>query len=224
MSDEAVFSLILTLKVLLVDVVLLIVFGTMLVYYLMDEESCLKKIIYTLIDLPLLFPPIATGFLLLWLFRDSGFLGNLLSKINIHIVFGFCGLVTAGFVASLSLFVKPLIAAVKQYPKNIIEASYLSGKSKFTTFIFIILPSIKKVFIVSFILSVSKILGEVGISLMLGGNIPFKTNTISIEIFSAFFNGDVDTAMNLSLIMFAVSFVLFILLKVIENNFQRDLF
>ena len=224
MSEEAVFSIILTLKVLCVDVILLIVFGTVLVFYLIEENSYLKKTIYMLIDLPLLFPPIATGFLLLWLFRDSGFLGHLLNKINIHIVFGFWGLVTAGFVASLSLFVKPLIAAIREYPKNIIEASYLSGKSKFKTFIFIILPSIKRVFIVSFILSVSKIFGEVGISLMLGGNIPFKTNTVSIEIFSAVFNGDVDTAMTLSLIMFAVSFILFIFLKFIESNIKRDLF
>jgi len=224
MSEEAIFSIILTLKVLCVDVILLIVFGTVLVFYLIEENSYLKKTIYMLIDLPLLFPPIATGFLLLWLFRDSGFLGTLLSKINIHIVFSFWGLVTAGFVASLSLFVKPLIAAIREYPKNIIEASYLSGKSKFKTFIFIILPSIKRVFIVSFILSVSKIFGEVGISLMLGGNIPFKTNTVSIEIFSAVFNGDVDTAMTLSLIMFAVSFVLFVFLKFIESNIKRDLF
>jgi len=224
MSKEAVFSLILTLKVLCADVILLIIFGTMLLYYLMEENSFLKKTVYMLIDLPLLFPPIATGFLLLWLFRDNGYLGNILSKINIHIVFGFWGLVLAGFVASVSLFIKPLIASIRQYPKNIIEASYISGKSKFKTFIFIIMPGMKKVFIVSFILSVSRIFGEVGISLMLGGNIPFKTNTISIEIFSEVFNGNIDTAMNLSLIMFAVSFVLFVFLKYIESNIKHDLF
>jgi molybdate transport system permease protein len=86
------------------------------------------------------------------------------------------------------------------------------------------MPGMKKVFIVSFILSVSRIFGEVGISLMLGGNIPFKTNTISIEIFSEVFNGNIDTAMNLSLIMFAVSFVLFVFLKYIESNIKHDLF
>ncbi|ACM93302.1 molybdenum ABC transporter, permease protein [Nautilia profundicola AmH] len=224
MSKEAVFSLILTLKLLCADVILLIIFGTMLVYYLMEENSYIKKTVYMFIDLPLLFPPIATGFLLLWLFRDNGYIGNILSKINIHIIFGFWGLVLAGFVASVSLFIKPLIASIRQYPKNIIEASYMSGKSKFKTFVFIIMPSMKKVFIVSFILSVSRIFGEVGISLMLGGNIPFKTNTISIEIFSAVFNGDIDTAMYLSLIMFAVSFILFIFLKYIENNIKHDLF
>jgi molybdate transport system permease protein len=218
MNQEAVFSLILTMKVLTADIILLFVFGVFLVYYLADENTLFKKIIYALIDLPLLFPPIATGFLLLWLFRDSGIAGRILGKAGIHLVFNFWGLVLAGFVASVSLFVKPLIAAVRQFPQNIIEASFVSGKSKIRTFVFIVLPGIKRVFAASFILSVSRIFGEVGISLMLGGNIPFKTNTISIEIFSAVFNGDIDTAMKLSLIMFAVSLILFAVLKFFEKN------
>jgi molybdate transport system permease protein len=218
MNKEAVFSLILTMKVLAVDVVLLMIMGMFLVYYLAEEDTLLKKAVYTLVDLPLLFPPIATGFLLLWLLRDGGLLGGFLKRFDISFVFSFWGLVLAGFVASVSLFIKPLIAAIRQFPKNVVEASYVSGKSKLWTFVFVVMPNMKKVLIVSFILSISRIFGEVGISLMIGGNIPFKTNTISIEIFSAVFNGDLETAMHLSLIMFAVSGILFIILKSLEKT------
>ncbi|WP_456479700.1 molybdate ABC transporter permease subunit [Nautilia sp.] len=218
MNSEALFSIKLTLEVVSADVLLLVFLSIPLVFYLTEENGVLKKFVYMIVDLPLLFPPIATGFLLLWLFRDSGLLGRLLLKTDFHIVFGFWGLVLAGFVASVSLFVKPLIASVRQFPKNIREASYLSGKSGLSTFLFVIVPNIKRVFAVSFILSVSRILGEVGMSLMLGGNIPFKTNTVSIEIFSAVFNGDIDTAMSLSVIMFAISLVLFAVLKIFESE------
>jgi molybdate transport system permease protein len=99
-----------------------------------------------------------------------------------------------------------------------LEASYVSGKGKLYTYFRIVLPNIKNTFFAAMLLSVSKVLGEVGISLMLGGNIPFKTNTISLEIFSAVFNADLKTAFNLSIIMFIVSIMFFLLLKFFERK------
>ncbi len=220
MNQEAIFSIYLTIKIVIVDILLLLGFGTLLVYFLIEEKSIFKKIISILIDLPLIFPPIATGFLLLWLLRNNGYIGYFLNKLHIHLVFGFWGLVLAGFIAAASLYIKPLVSAIRQFPKSILEASYVSGKNRFTTFFLVLLPNMKRVFVASFVLSISRVFGEVGISLMIGGNIPFKTNTISIEIFSSVFNGDLNTAFRLSLLMFIVSIVLFTILKIFESNIK----
>ncbi|WP_255327607.1 molybdenum ABC transporter permease [Lebetimonas sp. JH369] len=170
------------------------------------------------LTLPLALPPIVTGFLLLYFLSQNTVLGQTLLKLNINLVFNFYSLILAGFIASLPLYSKPVISAIKHYPMNIKEAAYISGKSRLNTFIFIILPGIKKTFLVSVILSVTRIFSEIGISLMLGGNIPFKTNTVSLEIFTSVFNGDLDTAFHLSIIMFIISLLFFITLKILEKE------
>jgi molybdate transport system permease protein len=218
LTPEAVFSIELTLKIVLVNIILYFTVGNLLVFYLEEENTLLKKIVSFLIDLPLIFPPIVTGFILLWIFRKQGILGEVLKYLHIEVVFSFTGLVIAGFIASISLYVKPILSALRQFPKPVLEASYVSGKGKIYTFLRIVLPNIKNTFFVALLLSISKVLGEVGISLMLGGNIPFKTNTISLEIFTAVFNADLKTAFNLSIIMFIVSITFFFMLKMFEKK------
>ena len=218
LSPEAIFSIKLSVKIVLVNVLLYFTLGNLLVYYLREENTFLKKVVSFFIDLPLIFPPIVTGFILLWIFRKHGILGEFLNKLHINVIFSFTGLVIAGFIASVALYVKPILSAVRSFPKNVLEASYASGKSEIYTFVKIVLPNVKNTFFVALLLSVSKVLGEVGISLMLGGNIPFKTNTVSLEIFTAVFDSDLQTAFRLSVIMFIISIMLFVLLKLFESR------
>jgi len=220
LNKEAVFSIVLTFKVAFVCIFLFLSLGSLIVFFLyMKKDGISKKIVNFLVELPLSFPPIVIGFLLLWLFSNDNLFGEILNKIHIHLVFNIYSLIIAGFIAGLPLYVKPIVSAVENFPKNIIEASLISGKSEINTFFKVILPSIKKVVISSLLLSVSRVLGEVGISLMLGGNIPFQTNTISLEIFTSVFNSDLHTAMVLSLILFFISFVIFTLSKIIMKKF-----
>ncbi|GAX87627.1 molybdate transport system permease protein [Lebetimonas natsushimae] len=218
LNQEAVFSIILSLKVLAADLLLLIIAGNIISFYLAESNSIYAKIISFILDLPLALPPIVTGFLLLYFLSQNSSLGQILSKMHINLIFNFYSLVLAGFIASLPWYSKPLISAIKNYPVNVKEAAYISGKSKLNTFMFVILPGIKKTFLVSIILSITRIFSEIGISLMLGGNIPFKTNTISLEIFTSVFNGDLNTAFNLSIIMFIISLIFFIILKILEKE------
>ena len=220
LNKEAIFSIILTFKVAFVCIFLFLSLGSLIVFFLyMKKDGISKKIVNFLVELPLSFPPIVIGFLLLWLFSNDNLFGEILNKMHIHLVFNIYSLIIAGFIAGLPLYVKPIVSAVENFPKNIIEASLISGKSEINTFFKVILPSIKKVVISSLLLSVSRVLGEVGISLMLGGNIPFQTNTISLEIFTSVFNSDLHTAMVLSLILFFISFVIFTLSKIIMKKF-----
>ena len=220
LNKEAFFSIVLTFKVAGICILLFLSIGSLIVFFLhIKKEGVLKKIVNFLIELPLAFPPIVIGFLLLWLFSNDNLFGDFLNKIHIHLVFNIYSLILAGFIAGLPLYVKPIISAVENFPRNIIEASLISGKSEINTFFKVIFPSIKKIVISSLLLAISRVLGEVGISLMLGGNIPFKTNTISLEIFTSVFNSDLHTAMILSFILFFISFVIFTLSKIIMKKF-----
>lgn len=210
--------LLLSVKTIAVSAVLFIFFGIPLAYVLAKENLRFKWVLDTIITLPLIFPPIAVGFFLLLLLGRNGFLGSLLQNLDISIIFSFTGVVIASFVAGLPLMVKPLQSSIEQFPKQIKEASYISGKSEFKTFLFIVLPTIKSSFAVALLIATARSLGEVGITLMLGGNIIGKTDTISLAIYNAVFDGEYDLAMLFSGILAITSLVFFIMLTVLQKQ------
>lgn len=106
--------------------------------------------------------------------------------------------------------VKPLQSAIEAFPKAIIEAAYTSGKSKLQTFIWVILPCIKSSVIATLLIASARALGEVGITLMLGGNIIGKTDTISLAIYNAVFDGDYDLALVLCSVLIFISIIVFV--------------
>lgn len=101
MNQEAIFSIILSLKVLTVDLLILIIIGSIISFYLAESNSIYAKFISLILDLPLALSPIVTGFLLLYFLSENSYLGKILSKININLIFNFYSLVLAGFIASL---------------------------------------------------------------------------------------------------------------------------
>lgn len=210
--------LLLSVKIITVSAVLFIIFGIPLAYLLAKENLKFKWVLDTIITLPLIFPPIAVGFFLLLFLGRNGFLGSLLQNLDISIIFSFTGVVIASFVAGLPLMVKPLQSSIEQFPKQIKEASYISGKSEFKTFLFIVLPTIKSSFAVALLIATARSLGEVGITLMLGGNIIGKTDTISLAIYNAVFDGEYDLAMLLSGILAITSLIFFIMLTVLQKQ------
>jgi len=210
--------LLLSFKTVLVTLILFLLIGIPIAYLLSKKDLPFRWVLDTIVTLPLIFPPIAVGFFLLLLLGKESFIGQILLEIDIEIIFSFTGIVIAAFIAGLPLMVKPLQANIEQFPKEIKEASYLSGKSKVYTFLFIILPSIKNGLIVALLIAVARSLGEVGITLMLGGNIIGKTDTISLAIFNAVFDGEYDLAMILSGILVFISLLFFIVLNVFEKK------
>ncbi len=212
--------LVLSLKTIGVVALLLVLFGIPLAYFLSSEKLKYKWFFETLITLPLIFPPIAIGFLLLLLLGKQGWLGSYFNAIGIRFIFEFKGLVIAGFVAALPLMVKPLQSAIELFPKTIKEAAYMSGKSRFHTLLFIILPCIKKSLVAALLIAVARALGEVGITLMLGGNIVGKTDTISLAIYNAVFDGEYGLALFLCAILIVISLVVFTALHFFQKEEQ----
>ena len=199
-----------------VSLILFIVLGLPLAYLIAFYKGKFKAFLECLVMFPLIFPPIATGFLLLYIFGKSGIIGKYL---HLNLVFSFSSLVLAAFLAGLPLFVKPVSVAFESFPKNIIEAGFSLGKNKFEIFIFIILPSIFKSIVAAVILALSRSLGEVGITLMLGGNIIGKTDTISLAIYNAVYDGENEKALIFSLILVILGILMFYL----TNKFTKKI-
>lgn len=209
---------ILSIKTISVSAILFIGIGIPIAYLLAKENLKFKWLLNTFVTLPLIFPPIAVGFFLLLLLGRNGFIGSFFYKFDISIIFSFSGIVIAAFVAGLPLMVKPIQASIELFPKDIKEASYISGKSQIKTFIYIVLPNIKNSLIVALLISTARALGEVGITLMLGGNIIGRTDTISLAIYNAVFDGNYNLAMILSGILVFVSLLFFIALNFFEKR------
>ena len=207
--------LVLSIKVILCQGALLIVFGLALAYYLAFGKAKFKAILEMIVTFPLIFPPIATGFLLLYLLGKNGIVGKAL---NLEIIFSFKALVLAAFIASLPLFVKPVASALGSLSKSLSEAAYSLGKDKFQTAIFVLFPCVAKSVAAAFILAISRGLGEVGITLILGGNIIGKTDTISLAIYNAVYDGKSDETLILSLILVVLSFILFGIINLLDKS------
>lgn len=202
--------LVLTAKVLAVSGVMHLAAGLILGYWLNGPRSLLREVVDFLVTLPLVFPPIATGFVLLMVLGRNGPLGRWL---GLDVIFSFQGLVLAAFVSGLPLVVKPVQAALRGSARQLAETAYVLGKGPLETYVRVLLPTIRRNVAAGMFLALGRSLGEVGITLMLGGDIIGKTNTLSLEIYNAVFSGEFDRAMVLSAIIGIISLGLFLVLR-----------
>lgn len=202
--------LLLTAKVLLVSGSLLLVVGVIMAYYLARSRSWMRAVLDFLVTVPLVFPPVALGFGLLLLVGRNGLVGQML---YVDIVFSFSGVVLAAFVAGLPLLVKPVEASLRGTGRQLAEVAAVLGKSEWQIFVKVLLPSIRGSVVSGWLLALGRGLGEVGMTLMLGGNVVGKTNTLSLEIYNAVFSGEFERAIILSCMVGIFSLCLFFVLR-----------
>lgn len=202
--------ILLTLKVLLLSGTGVLFIGLASGYYLASGRSRLRGVLDFLITLPLVFPPIATGFCLLVLLgRNSA-----VAKVTgMELVFSLPGVVLASIVAGLPLMVKPVEAALRGVGRQLAEVACVLGKNRWQTFVLVLIPNIWRSVMAGWLLALGRSLGEVGITLMLGGNIIGRTDTLSLAIYNAVFSGDFDRAAVLCGLMGFISLGLFVALK-----------
>ncbi len=213
MEDWIVSPLVLSLKIGFFTIFLHLIFGIALAYYLSGKKTFFKNIVDIFVTIPIVFPPIAIGLFLLLLFGKNGAIGSFLGMFDIEIIFTQTGVLIASFIAGLPLVVKPIQSGIEEQSKQFAEASYILGKSKLETLFYVILPNIKKIILTALFLGFGRSLGEVGITLMIGGNIIGKTDTISLSIYNYAFSGEIEKAIILSIILAIFSIGLFLYLK-----------
>jgi len=220
-TGQIIGPLLLSLKTVMVCSTLFLLVGIPTAYYLAKENLRCKWLFESIVTMPLVFPPIAVGFFLLMLLGRDGVLGGVLGKLDMAVIFEFPALVIAGFIAGLPLMVKPLQSAIEHFPKPIVEASFISGKGEMRTLFAVILPSIKRSLVAALLIASARALGEVGITLILGGNIIGETDTISLALYNAVIDGEYDLAWQLSGILTGIALVLFFFLNILQKKDPR---
>ncbi len=191
MDSSTLFSLRLSLQVAILATVMMVLFGIPVSYLLARREFRGREVIDMLFTLPLVLPPTVTGYYLIILFGRSGYIGKILYLwTGWSIMFTWYAAALAAFVVAIPLLIKTARAAIESVDINIIQASYALGLSEFQTAVYIVLPLARKGILAGIILSFARALGEFGATLMIAGNIPGKTNTMPLAIYTSAGSGD----------------------------------
>ncbi len=201
----------LTLKLAGITTVILLLIGLPIAYWLSKGRSILKIIIEAIITMPLVLPPSVLGFYLLLAFSPQHGIGRWLhDTFNIQFVFSFQGLVLASVIYSMPFMIGPIKSALQQLPLSLSQASYTLGKTERETFLKVLLPNVRSSVLTAIILTFAHTLGEFGVVLMIGGNIPNVTRVASIAVYDSVENMDYHAANVYSLILFTITFILVI--------------
>ena len=199
----------LTLKLAGITTLLLLTIGLPVAWWLSKGRSVFKVILEAVITMPLVLPPSVLGFYLLIAFSPQHGVGKwLLQTFNIQFVFSFQGLVLASVIYSMPFMIGPVKSALQQLPVSLSQASYSLGKTKWQTFLSVLLPNIKPSLLTAAVLTFAHTLGEFGVVLMIGGNIPNVTRVASIAVYDSVEQMDYSSAGVYSLILFSLTFVL----------------
>ncbi len=200
-----------------ITVLILFLISLPLSWYLSQTQSKIKPFIEALTALPIVLPPSVLGFYILVALSQNSPLGTFFKDtFDISLVFNFTSLVIASCFYSLPFMVQPLQSGFESLNKNMLEASYLCGKSKLQTILFVALPNIKPALITAIIITFAHTVGEFGVVLMVGGSIPGETKVASVAIYEMVEIMNYKGAHIYSAIMLGMSFI--VLLSVYTFN------
>lgn len=204
--DKIGFPIFITFWIASISTLLVLCSGTIIAYILARYDFRGKELAELLVTLPLILPPTVIGYILVIIMGKNGFLGQLIFKVlGTGILFTWQAAVIAAYTVSLPLMVKTAKAAIEAVDKELEYAAYILGKSEMETALRITLPLAKRGILAGLVLSFARAVGEFGATLMLAGNIPGKTNTLSISIYNAFQVGNNELAQFLVLILVLTS-------------------
>jgi molybdate transport system permease protein len=174
----------LTAKLAAASTVVLLVIGTPLAWWLASSEGKLKSIAETLTAMPLVLPPTVLGFYLLVFLSPTSPLGAFwVSLTGTSLTFSFSGLLIASVIYSLPFMVQPLQGAFESLGREPLETAASLGASPLDTFFSVVLPLSKRGYLTAIVLTFAHTVGEFGVVLMVGGNIPEQTRVVSIAIY-----------------------------------------
>ena len=215
--------LLLTFKLAFVTTLVLLVVSLPLSYWLVNSRSRIKPVIATLVSMPLVLPPTVLGFYFLLAFSPGNAFGSFIDQwFGIQLVFSFGGLVLASVIYSLPFMVHPVQAGLASLPPSLSEASYVMGKSKWTTLMKIQLPNIKTSLLTGIVLAFAHTIGEFGVVLMIGGNIPGKTKVASIAIYDEVEALNYASANFYSAILFAITFAILLMVYLTNGGYFKQ--
>ena len=212
-------ALLLTLKLASTVTVILLVFGIPFSWWLARSHSKLTSFLTALVARPLILPPTVLGFYLLLLLGPEGPIGKVTTQLGIGVFpFTFSGLVIASIIYSLPFTIQPLVSAFEAIPTRTLEVASTLRASAIDAFFSVVLPLSKSGILTAIVLTFAHTVGEFGVILMIGGNIPGETQVVSIQIYDHVESMDYGAAHKLSLIMLIFSFITLTFLQWIRRR------
>jgi molybdate transport system permease protein len=214
--------LLLTFRLAAITTLILFVIGIPLAYWIAHTRTRVKPVIETLVSMPLVLPPSVLGFYLLLAFSPQNAFGQWLEQwFSIRLVFSFAGLVVGSVIFSLPFMVHPIQSGFQNLPGSLVEASRTLGKSDTVTLFRVLLPNIKPALLSGAVLSFAHTVGEFGVILMIGGNIPGVTKVASIAIYDEVESLNYAAANFYALVLFAVTFAILLTVYVMNKKLLR---
>ncbi len=199
-------ALVLTLQLALTTTLLLLLLAIPIAWWLASGNSLPRVFVQTLVALPLVLPPTVLGFYLLVSLGPLTAPGRLLTSLLGHtLAFSFAGLVAGSLVYSLPFAVQPLVAGFSSIDRSYTEAAASLGASPWRIFRTLVLPLSQRSLLTAALLTFTHTVGEFGVVLMLGGNIPGHTRTLSISLFDLVEDGNYTAANHTALLLLAAS-------------------
>ncbi|MCZ6471846.1 MAG: molybdate ABC transporter permease subunit [SAR324 cluster bacterium] len=185
----------LTLRVSFTATVFSVSLGLLLAWFLARKDFRGKNLLDAILMQPMVIPPTVLGYYLLVLFGRGSSFGRLLERwFDVTLVFTWQGAVLAAMVASMPLFIKPARAAIESVDRQLENAARLLGRSEWSVFRTITLPLAWRGIVAGAVMAFARAMGEFGTTLMVAGNIPGRTQTVSIAIYDAVQAGDQSRA------------------------------
>lgn len=210
--------LFISFKIAFVATVITFFLGIYSARMIVNSRSKLKGLIDGILTLPLVLPPTVIGLLLLIIFGKNGFVGQLFANFNIRLVFSMSGAIIAATVVAYPLMYRTTKGAFEQIDMNLIYAARTLGLSEHKIFWKIIIPLSLPNIRAGTILAFSRALGEFGATIIIAGNIPNKTQTISLLIYTAIAGGDMELAIRWVGIIIVISLLSIFSINMFSKN------
>lgn len=209
-------------KLAFITTIILFIIALPLSWYLSQSSSKIKPFLEAITALPIVLPPSVLGFYILISLSPNSPLGAFFKEtFDIELVFSFLGLVVASVFYSLPFMTQPLQSGFESLNKNMLEASYISGKNSITTLFKVALPNIKPSVLSAIVITFAHTVGEFGVVLMVGGNIPNETKVASVAIYESVEIMDYTQAHIYSAIMLIMSFLVLLSVYIFNSKSKK---
>ncbi|MBP1613932.1 MAG: molybdate transporter, inner rane subunit [Bacteroidetes bacterium] len=219
MNSDFIQTLVTTGKLAFWTTLILFLLGLPIAYFLAYSRFRLKAIIEALISMPMVLPPTVLGFYILVAYSPQNWFGQMMEQwFDVRLAFSFGGVLIASIICSLPFMIQPLQNGLASLPSSLKEASYTMGKSSLTTFFRVLLPNIRGSIIIAVAMTFAHCVGEFGIVLMVGGNMPGTTRVASIALYDEVQALNYKAANQYALVLFLASFVVLTIIYSINKK------
>jgi len=211
--------LILTFKLASVTTAILLCIGVPFAWWLANTRIRFKPVVEAMVSMPLVLPPSVLGFYLLLAFSPEHWFGQWLDRVaGLRLAFSFEGLIVASVIFSFPFLVHPVQAAFQNLPRSLTDAARVLGKSNWQTFLRVLLPNIKPALLSGTVLAFAHTVGEFGVVLMIGGNLPHETRVASIAIYDEVEALNYGAANFYAGVLFVLSFLILLLVYMVNRK------